>query len=177
MKDLKFAFLSLMIAYSAFTSMAQSEENQITSELSVEVFDVVTRELLRDYEFWFVNEQDTLKMHIDSVDNMKIGLDDPNHYEVIVFKEGYDRLSVEYDNEIDSATVYLHFYLPKLKLSREEKRIANNHSRNLPPSIFDESPCFDKMKIGRKEILVMRLYVSSPNMLLSALDTKELRHY
>ena len=149
--------------------MAQSEDT-ITNQITVRVLDVVTREPLRDYGLFFINEEDTLKMHIDSVDNMHIETDESNYKGVIVFKEGYDTLSVDLDSLPNPSKIVVEFYLPKLKLTRKEKRIAHNYSNNLPPSIFDESPCFDKLRVTRREFLIMRFYVVGVNEMVSSID-------
>ncbi|MFK7785047.1 MAG: hypothetical protein AB8B56_08020 [Crocinitomicaceae bacterium] len=176
MKGVKQVFAFVTFLCIASISVGQSME-EISNELSIEVFDVVSREPLREYDLRIINEVDTLKMHIDSVENMKINLTDTNHYKVVVFKNGYDSVSVDFDNPIGSTKTFVHFYVPKLKLTRKEKRTANYHSRNLPPSIFDSSPCFDKVKINRTYMLTMRFFLKNSAYSESTLDMEKLRDY
>ena len=140
-----------------YYSLAQNDQPiQIVNQLKIEIIDVVERHQLYDLNLIICSENDTINLHIDSTDNLIVDLKLLGHYSATVIKEGYDTLSFEWNNPIDSTESILEFYMPKTRLTREEKRKAHSYSRHLPERLCDYCGGFQRITVGFNEMCVMR---------------------
>jgi len=177
---MKKIFIPLVIpVFFGHYSIAQNNQPiQFVNQLKIEIIDVVERNQLVDLDLIICNENDTINFHIDSTDNLIFDLKFPGRYSTTVIKEGYDTLSVEWNNPLDSTELILEFYMPKTILTRVEKRKAHAYSRDLPEIPCDHCGGFQGIAVAYNEMCVMRLIKFEKNQYSSSsYEFRKLKYY
>ncbi|MGV3611500.1 MAG: hypothetical protein ACO1N0_11155 [Fluviicola sp.] len=147
----------LIPVFLGYHSVAQTNQPiQIVNQLKIKIIDVVERNQLCDLNLIICNENDTINLHIDSTAILLFDLKFRGKYSATLIKEGYDTLSAEWNNSLDSTELILEFYMPKTTLTREEKRKAHSYSRDLPERPCDHCGGFQRITVGYNEMCVMR---------------------
>lgn len=162
-----------------YYSVAQNNQPiQIVNQLKIEIIDVVERNQLCDLNLIICNENDTINLLIDSTAILIFDLKFPGHYSATVIKEGYDTLSVEWKNPLDSTELILEFYMPKTTLTRGEKRKAHSYFRDLPERPCDYCGGFERISLDYNEMCVMRFRTfKNDKSSSSSYEFRKLKYY
>lgn len=154
----KLLFVLICLISCHLCSAQNVQTEQVSSQLKIDITDVVNQKKLINLDLRLCSEQDTNTYHIDSLSNLQFHLKFPGRWSATFIKEGYDTLVVEWFNPAVPTQLVLECYLPKTTLSRAEKRKAHANSRSLL-----EPPCtncggFQRISVGYNEMCVMRMF-------------------
>lgn len=174
----KLLFVVICLISCQLCSAQNLQIEQVSSQLKIDIADVVHQKKLINLELRLCSEQDTITYHIDSLSNLQFQLKFPGRWSATFIKEGYDTLVVEWFNPQVPTELVLECYLPKTNLSRAEKRKAHANSRSLP-----EPPCtncggFQRISVAYNEMCVMRMFeFQGEETLQRSSEFRKLRYY
>lgn len=149
-----------LLVLASTKSIAQKDSPQVLkNQLSIEIVDVVGQNHLSDLTLIIANDYDTLSVQVDSVYDLVFELDSSGSYSTTVIKAGYETLSIDWENPTDSVELVLEFYMPKTKLTKQEKRTAHDNSKNLPVRPCATCGGFQSITVSHKELCAIRFGV------------------
>ncbi len=138
------------------TAAQSNRSANSVNQLRVEFIDVITRKPLGDLHFTLIVNSDTSNIYVESPYNLNFDLKDVGNYSCQVMKKGYETLFLEFENTSESTEHILEFYLPRTDLTKDEKKEAHGQSLHLPEPSDELSGGFQKVRITKREFIVLR---------------------
>ena len=176
---MKFVNLIYSIVFSFVCHSQELLPEHITNKLTIEITDVVDRSQLEGLTLIMIDENDTLKIKVDSNSNSNLVFDIKpfTKYSTTIIKEGYDTISINWESPVDSAEIILEFFMPKLTLSRREKRIAHENYNLLPQNTCDYCGGFKLLRPSLNEMCVARYRAFMNGENSSSYKFRKLKYY
>lgn len=166
----------LLITVNSFAQNRQS--TSVVNQLKIEIVDVVEKKPLVDLDLILANENDTNRVHIDSVNNLSFDLNFSGNFSLTAIKEGYDTLTLTWNNPPDLAELLVEFFMPKITLTKEQKRKAHANSLHLSEIPCDNCGGFERFRVGYNEMCVIRLReFKNKEHSGGAYEVRKLRYY
>jgi hypothetical protein len=150
-----FSILLLLLGHQTWGQTIMNSKD--SSCLTLKIFDVVGMNNLTDCNIIIANSNDTLFMKTGNTQNLYFKLDSCVSYTATVSKTGYETIITSWTYPDTPAYVEIDFFLPKVNLNKDEKKIAHINTSRLKEWNEENLGGFQKITPNKNDFFTARI--------------------
>ncbi|MBL7889905.1 MAG: hypothetical protein JNL24_10145 [Bacteroidia bacterium] len=156
-----YTFLVLLLLLGHQTIGQTITHSKDSSCLTVKIFEVVGMTDLMDCNLIIANSHDTLIIKTGNIQNLYFKLDSGVSYTATVSKTGYETIITSWTYPDTSAYVEIEFFIPKVNLTKDEKKMAHVNTSRLKEWNEENRGGFQKITPNKNDFFTARIRTKS----------------